>query len=253
MSFDATWLDLREPADHAARDAALLDRARLLADRLGRVIDLGAGTASTFRAMRLAEATRWLLLDNDAALLDRASQRHGDRIATARCDLAAIDALPLDGSALVTASALLDLAGAAWLGALAARLAALRLPVYAALSYDGRMEWQPVDAEDAAVTSAFNRDQRTDKGLGGIALGPDAAGHFAGMLRDHSYDVESAASPWQLGPGQFALQRELLAGIADAAARAGHGDAPGWLARRLGRLDEGGCTIGHLDLLAVPR
>ena len=51
-----------------------------------------------------------------------------------------------DGPAdLLTTSALLDLVSDDWLNRLAVEAAARRLPVYAALSYDGRAELAPSD------------------------------------------------------------------------------------------------------------
>ena len=45
--FDTRWLDLREKADHAARDTGLLEKAIAHADAGGQtvsVVDLGCGT-----------------------------------------------------------------------------------------------------------------------------------------------------------------------------------------------------------------
>jgi len=75
--FDAEWLTLREPFDHAARSVAL---ARRLADRLPRrprLLDLGAGTGSLFRFLApiIGRGQDWVLVDSDAALLDDAFGR----------------------------------------------------------------------------------------------------------------------------------------------------------------------------------
>src|SRR6184192_3040732 len=71
--FSVEWLAMREPADHAARSAAL---ARAVAELVQpgpglRVLDLGAGTGSNARylAARLPRPQRWLLVDRDATLL----------------------------------------------------------------------------------------------------------------------------------------------------------------------------------------
>ena len=64
----------------------------------------------------------------------------------------------LDGPVdLVTTSALLDLVSDDWLDRLAVEAAARRLPVYAALSYDGRVELTPADAADERIVDAVNR------------------------------------------------------------------------------------------------
>lgn len=247
MGFSADWLALREPADHAARDGALLDAAARVAGARPVVVDLGCGTGSTRRAFgaRLGGAV-WRMVDGDAALLRLAGGK-------GHClDLNDVHALPLDGATLVTASALFDLVSAAWVDRLVARVAALGLPVYAALSYDGVMDWAPELPEDAGITAAFNRHQVGDKGFG-PALGPGATKYLAERLQAAGYAVREGDSPWQLGPAEAALQGELLTGIAQAAQEAGFaGDAKAWCAARMARLGQGRCRIGHRDLLAVP-
>jgi hypothetical protein len=246
MGFSAEWLALREPADHAARDAGLLMAAARAAGDTAVIVDLGCGTGSTRRAFgELLPHADWRMVDGDADLLVRAG---GEGYCL---DLNHVEALPLEGATLVTASALIDLVSAEWLDRLVARLAGLRLPFYAALSYDGVMGWTPALAEDSGVTSAFNRHQRGDKGFG-PALGPAAVDHAAQRLRAAGYDVHEAQSPWVLGPDQEDLQRALLPGIAGAAAEMGADGADGWCKARLEAVQAGTCRIGHRDLLALP-
>lgn len=247
MSFAAAWLDLRAGPDRRARDPALRAAALAWLDAhpAARVVDLGCGTGALWRDFA-RPAARWRLVDNDPALL---------AIAAARCpgaetvalDLAAVDALPLAGTCLVTASALLDLASAAWLDGLAARTAAAGAAVYACLSYDGTMAWRPAHADDAAVLAAFNAHQRRDKGLG-PALGPEAAGYFAAALARHGYAVRTAPSPWRLEADDAGLVAALADGVAEAAAESGCAGTAAWAqARRACR-----ASVGHADVLALP-
>lgn len=250
MAFSAEWLDLREPADRAARDAGLLRRAAAAAGPAPVIMDLGCGSGATVRAMapHLPPDVRWRLVDTDAALLELAAAQAGPEAEIWRVDIADLDALPLDGATLVTASALLDLVSDPWLRALAARL---RVPFYAALSYDGIMTWDPGDPRDASVTAAFNRHQRGDKGLGS-ALGPDAVAGASAALAAAGFEVERAESPWRLGPADAGLQRTLVEGIGAAAAEAGEATAPGWTATRRDAATTTACRIGHGDILATP-
>lgn len=250
MGFSAEWLALREPADLAARDRTLLQRAAAAAGPAPVVVDLGCGTGSTWRALAplLPADTRWRLVDNDPALLDIAGAAVGDTAECVVADLADIDALPLEGATLVTASALLDLMPDTWLSAFAGRVNA---PVYAALSYDGRMEWTPPDRRDAAVTAAFNRHQRGDKGLG-PALGPDAAERAAVLFAARGFAVDRAESDWRLGPDMAGLHRELTRGIAAAASEIGADDAAGWHRDRHDAAAHAACIVGHVDFLALP-
>jgi SAM-dependent methyltransferase len=252
MSFDAAWLDLREPADRAARDSRLLAAAGAWLANVAAplALDLGAGAGAMPRALApfAPPGLRWRLVDNDPRLLALAAARTPGA-ETLRMDLAELDALPTDGVRLVTASALLDLVSEVWIEALADRLVAAGMAVLATLSYDGQLAWEPSAAEDAPTASAFNRHQRRDKGFG-PALGPDAAAALATALRRRGYAVRLAPSPWRLGTEQAELIAALAAGIAEAAAEEECALAPAWgQARRAAR----GCIVGHIDLFAVPQ
>ncbi|WP_405406204.1 class I SAM-dependent methyltransferase [Paracoccus sp. Ld10] len=253
MGFSAEWLGLREPADMAARDAALLAQAAALAGANPVVLDLGCGTGSTLRTLgsHLPDNARWHLVDNDPALLERAATEAPGRATVHQLDLRDLDSLPLEGVTLVTASALLDLMPAEWIVALAARLADAGVPFYAALSYDGIMSWDPELPRDDDVTRAFNYHQRGDKGLG-PALGPDAAVMAAQIFRDAGCTVHTAQSPWRVGPDQAPLHRALVQGIAEAAADAGLSVATDWGRSRIAMAGDSRCLIGHHDMLALP-
>lgn len=250
MGFSADWLALREPADDAARDATLLAQAADAAGPNPVILDLGCGTGSTTRAMtgQLPANTRWRLLDGDPALLDRARADTPVDAEFILQDLMDVAALPLEDVTLVTASALLDLVSEAWVTALAQRL---KVPFYAALSYDGAMDWTPKDPSDQSVQDHFNRHQRSDKGLG-RALGPDAGPRAAEIFKSAGFTVTLAQSPWTLGPDMARLQRMLNDGIATAAEEAGLSHAPKWADARRKTADQGRTRVGHVDLLALP-
>src|SRR5262245_18728324 len=142
--FSADWLMLREPYDLRSRNPVVLDAVfDLLADKPSvAIIDLACGTGSTFRALspRVSAPQNWRLVDNDLSLLARAPGSSPPRITltAAPVDLNRDLEAAFDGPAdLVTTSALLDLVSSDWLNRLAVEVAARRLPVYAALSYDG--------------------------------------------------------------------------------------------------------------------
>ncbi|WAJ26167.1 class I SAM-dependent methyltransferase [Antarcticirhabdus aurantiaca] len=256
--FDGSWLDLREPADARARDPRLLaEAAQLAGARGGLVVDLGAGTGSTFRVLqpRLAEATRWRFVDADPVLLDQARRRSGDAVETLAADIADFDPALVDAAGLVTASALLDLVSASFVERLADALAERRLPFYAALSVDGRVGWSVPHPLDADVVSAFAAHQGGDKGFG-AALGPAAPRLCAEAFRRRGFAVRLADSAWRLGPVDAALQDAFLGGFAAAVGETGRispGDLADWAAFRRSAAASGAvCTVGHVDLLAVP-
>ncbi|WP_225772803.1 hypothetical protein [Inquilinus sp. Marseille-Q2685] len=253
-SFPIAWLDLREPADHAARNPTLRSAAASLVEAGGLIVDLGCGAGSTVRALQphLSPSARWRLVDHDAAALREAGRRTGAAAETVLYDLSRGDP-PIEGAALVTASALLDLVSEAWVERLADALTARRCPFYAALSYDGRLSFDPAHPGDQAMVAALNAHQRTDKGFG-PALGPEGAKALAAALRSRGFRVRVEESPWRLGPGDAELVAALLPGIAEVAAGWGGiaaAEVEGWLEFRRARAADGHCLIGHVDVLAT--
>jgi hypothetical protein len=255
--FSADWLALREPADRAARSA---DLTRLIADALAEdpapnVLDLAAGTGANLRYLTVAiPRARWLLVDHDAALLDRVPA--DARVETRQLDLATLDDPSIfEGRALVTASALLDLVSEAWMRALAARCALNGSMALFALSYDGRIICSPEDPDDGSVVELVNEHQRTDKGFG-PALGPAATGVAARCFEAAGYRVRRAPSDWRLPPDARDLQRQLIEGWAQAASEMAPHRArviDGWRDRRLAHLAAGWSemTVGHEDIAAI--
>jgi hypothetical protein len=262
--FSAEWLALREPYDRAARNRGVLDAVgHHFADQAAiAVVDLACGTGSTVRAIgaHLPPRQSWRLVDNDLSLLARASElgRPPQVTVGARpVDLARDLELALDGPAdLITASALLDLVSADWLDRLVVEAAARQLPVYAALSYDGRAVFEPAVPCDAELVAGFNAHQRTDKGFG-PALGPAAPTRAAERFAGVGYSVVQGRSDWMLGPGEPRIQAELLASFAEVGAgttQMNDRELAQWLSRRRAHLEHGQSllTIGHVDIFAFP-
>jgi hypothetical protein len=263
MSFSAGWLALREPYDKRARNAAVLDAvAAWVGDRASiAVADLACGTGSTLRALspRLPATQSWRLADNDLGLLTRAGELARPPALTVTpvaIDLARDLEAALDGPIeLVTTSALLDLVSHDWLDRLATECAARRLPVYAALSYDGLATLDPVDPLDATLIDAVNAHQRTDKGFG-PALGPAAAATAPERFKALGYRVTQGASDWVFAPKDVEIQTEVLTGWAAAARDM---SVPidvvvAWLARRRDHIAAGrsAMRVGHVDFFAQP-
>ncbi|OYW41689.1 MAG: hypothetical protein B7Z45_03235 [Azorhizobium sp. 12-66-6] len=274
--FSAQWLALREPADVAARHAALVaDLAQRIAvhaggaDREQRIVDLGAGTGSNLRATAplLGPRQSWRLLDHDPALLEEAraalaawggeqgmaAHDAGARlvlkgperriaIAFAQADLAAdpaagLDSIGQDAPHLVTASAFFDLVSADWIARFAAQVAQRGALFYTVLTCDGR-------------DRAFQAHQARDKGFG-PAAGPHASALLAQAFQAQGYGTREEGSPWRLGPDHGPLIAALAEGTAGAAAQTGllaEETISAWLTARR----HATCEIGHADLLAWP-
>jgi hypothetical protein len=261
--FSAEWLGLREPYDLRARNPAVLDAVfDLLAEQPSvAIVDLACGTGSTFRALspRIKGRQDWRLVDNDLSLLAQVPLSSPPRIqvTTVPVDLNRDLEAAFDRAAdLITTSALLDLVSGTWLNRLAVEAAARRLPVYAALSYDGRAELAPTDPLDQRIVAAVNRHQRTDKGFG-PALGPSAAPAAIAAFERVGYAMTHGLADWDFGPLDRDIQTEVLSGWAVAAGEIGDPPLPeifDWLGRRR-QLIAAGCSsvrVGHVDLLARP-
>jgi hypothetical protein len=281
----AEWLALREPTDAAARSASL---TRAVADAIGtadpvRVLDLATGTGSNLRylANRFMGNQRWLVIDRSATLLEELpartaswGSRLGYEVTTdangfvirggelqchvepRQLNLETLDAAEVFADRhLVTASALLDLVSERWLRALASRCRAVRAAALFTITYNGRSSCSPAEPEDQMVLDLFNRHQRTDKGLGGVAAGPDAVACAERCFSEAGYVVRTEPSDWDLGSGQPELQRQLIEGWAGAAAEISPTDASTiarWRLRRLQHVDAGRSRVlvGHYDLAA---
>lgn len=279
--FSADWLHQREPFDAAARDLAVeplhlqsqLRAAQPPNGQPWRVIDLACGMGANVRwlAPRLGGTQEWLVVDHDAALLQRwgrapltqplqfAGAGFEASIMRQQTDLmAGLAQLPWQAAHLVTASAFLDLVGVDWLKRLVALAVHHRTPLLMGLNVDGRHIWSPEDASDARVGHWFDQHQRRDKGMG-AALGPDAVPVMRSMLEAAGYRVEVAPSDWLLD-GRTSLearrlQRALIKGMAAAAKEQDPTAAPevdAWSRRRLALCARTLLRVGHLDIWAAP-
>jgi len=262
--FSAAWLALREPYDSAARNPDVL---KAVTDSLKSaasvdILDLACGSGSTVRALhkQLPCRQRWDLVDNDPDLLGLASAQALDR--DVRLNAVALDlSRNLEAALgrktdLITISALLDLVSESWLHRFLIAVAARALPVYAALTYDGRIDLSPADPVDAEIVVAVNAHQRTNKGFG-PALGPSAAGSAIAGFHPLGYSVTSGVSDWIIGPDDRKMQSELLEGWAKAARdmeTISGVEIASWLARRKAVLSNGlsSMRVGHVDFFAFP-
>jgi len=258
--FSAAWLTLRERYDLAARNRAVLDAvADAFAEQASiSVVDLACGTGSTLRAIAgdLPPRQNWRLVDNDLGLLARAAMLPPPtdvNIVTKPIDLVSDLELAIEGPLdLVTMSALLDLVSLEWLDRLVIETAARRLPVYAALTYDGRAVLEPSEGLDPQILARFHAHQRADKGFG-PALGPTAAARAVERFEHFGYAVMQGRSDWELKPADLEIQEALFAGWVELGAFSTVLSSA-WLSQRRSHLAQGlsNVRVGHLDIFARP-
>ena len=249
--FSESWLGLREPADAQARAADLVE---MLPKPVHVIRDLGCGTGSMARwlAPQLAPPQHWILADRDPKLLHYATSHvrlPEVSVEGALSDVTALTAADLDGTDLVTCSALLDLLTEAEIDSLVATLASARVTALFTLSVAGEVSLDPARPEDAAVAAAFDEHQRRVVD-GRRLLGPDAPAYAAQAFEKAGATVVTRPSVWQLGPQLPELTAEWLRGWVSAAQEqrpeVGGDD---YLAARLDRLPR--AAVGHVDLLAI--
>jgi hypothetical protein len=260
--FSAEWLSLREPYDLAARNDVVLGAvADAFAGRVSiAVVDLACGTGATLRAIsgRLSPRQHWRLVDNDLGLLARAAAlgKPPDINVLTRpidlvCDLELALEAPLD---LITASALFDLVSSEWLDRFVIEAAARRLPIYAALTFDGRISLEPSEAFDQEIVTAFKAHQRSDKGFG-PALGPTAAARAAERFAHVGYVVAEGRSDWLLESKDAKIQNAVFSAWAELNTLTLPPDVIAkWLALRRTHVAESRSrlSIGHADMFARP-
>ena len=262
-----SWLELREPADAAARSSDLVTELRRRAPSgPWSIHDLACGTGAMGRwlAPLLPGPQHWVLHDRDADLLALAAAdlpgpaADGAEVTveTRVSDVTLLGADDLGGATLITTSALLDLLTQDELTALIDACIGPGCPVLFTLSVTGLARLLPPEPLDAQVAAAFDAHQRRLTPRGHL-LGPDAWKAAGESFRALGAEVVAVGSPWNLGATESRLAAEWLTGWVDAAC-----EQEPWLApeadhyrrRRLREAAAGalGVTVGHADLLVLP-
>jgi hypothetical protein len=264
----AQWLDLREPADAAARSCGLVEHVRRQLPAAGRLVihDLACGSGSMGRwlAPLLRGPQLWIMHDRDPDLLEVAAATppgpaaDGASVAveTRLSDITQLRPDDLAGATVITASALLDLLTGDQLAELVDVCAAVGCPVLLTLSVVGRVELTPADPLDRWVAAAFDDHQRRPTARGRL-LGPDAVAAAAERFRRRGADVLLRPSPWRLGAADAGLAAEWLTGWLDAACQQEAelaAEVGAYARRRLAQARAGqlAVTVDHTDLLVLP-
>ena len=252
------WLDLREPADAAARSAELAERVGRHLPAAGHLVihDLGGGSGALGRwlAPRLPGPQHWVVHDRDERLLELAIAHRPAATAITvearRSDITRLAPGELAGASIVVASALLDLLTADELARMLG--AGSGCPMLLALTVVGRVTLTPADPLDTRIVAAFNAHQRR-----GRRLGPDAVAAAVDRLRESNAEVIVRPSPWRLDAAHADLMAEWLGGWVAAACEqepALAAQAAAYRDRRLAQAAAGelAVTVDHADLLALP-
>ena len=260
------WLQLREPADAAARSRELVEQLAGRPRARGRwvVHDLGGGTGSMGRwlAPLLQGPQHWVVHDRDADLLaladlpTTAADGAAVTFETKASDITRLQPADLAGATLITASALLDMLTEDELARLLSACAGAGCPSLLSLSVVGRVAMKPTDPLDDRVAAAFNDHQRRTTGRGRL-LGPDAAGVAAEQFERLGAEVHVRSSPWRLGAAHAKLAEAWFTGWVRAACEQQpelSAQAEAYTCGRLAQAAAGQLevSVDHADVLALP-
>ena len=243
------WLELREPADAAARSRELVEELRRHLPAAGPLVihDLGGGSGAMGRwlAPRLPQPQHWVVHDRDEDLLALAvaDPPPGVTVEARRDDITRLAPEALAGADLVVASALLDMLTADELTRMLAACAGR--PLLIAMTVTGRVSFAPPEPLDVPLGVAFNAHQRRDG-----RLGPDA---MPAALDALGAEVLVRPSPWHLGAAHAELMTAWFGGWVDAACEKEPelaSEARPYRERRLAQAHE--ATVDHADLLVLP-
>ena len=277
--FDPEWLKLREPVDHRSRATAVISLlvTAWKKNEWSRIVDLGSGTGSNVRflSLKLPSVKQWTLVDHDAKLFDRLEE--SDSFGEVSCVIGDLSDVGLQvirdrRAQLVTGSALLDLVSKEWLTLLAMCCREMSCAAYFALTYDGTIKWDfdggsenALVRDDEFIRQAVNKHQRREKGLG-KALGPMAGLNAETLFRNADFRVWLLRSPWLLTKKDAQLVHMLVSGWEAAALdqveeaesennTRGTDRILEWAQSRHEMIDQAEftLTVGHSDLLALPR
>jgi hypothetical protein len=262
------WLALREAEDARARSRDLAQAAATMLPVQTLVVhDLGSGTGSMMRwlAPLLPGPQTWVLHDWNASLTDRAlggerpldAEGNPVSVSTRVGELVHLAADDLQGAALVTASALLDVLTARETHAIVRSCVAIGAPALLTLSVTGEVELNPSDARDDVFGRAFDAHQRRVV-RGRPLLGRYGATIARGLFEQAGWHVREAVTSWRLGPHEPRLLREWFDGWVGAAVEQRpdlHDESLSYRQLRATQRERGelSATIRHVDLLAWPR
>jgi len=261
--FSVDWLRLREPHDHAARSTRLVDAfASALGPGTHTLMELatGLGSGARFVSANMSEVPNWVLVDHDPQLLsalDTDMVHRGVQYRTVQHDLRDITDLQEQADGITT-QALLDLVSHEWLERFADWLTVRSVPFLGALTVTGEVKWGPSDTRDESIQHAFRTHQTWDRGFGS-SPGPKAALVLKSLLEERGFTVLLEAADWAIPATCESMISAMVEGTA-AAAREAAEDAgvsvntvDAWRSSRMAALGSLSVTVGHWDLLAIPK
>ena len=180
--FDNKWLLLRERIDTISRNQKAIDKINTYLKKYNQVniMDLGCGTGSNYRYLskRIKGKQDWLMTDISLESINYFKRSlvlksNTNLISFKKINVIKdIEKIKFDNFNLITGSAFLDIMPRQWFKEFS-RLNTNTKIIYFSINYDGFFKFTPKHQDDELVLKLFNKDQKSDKGIGLKAVGQD--------------------------------------------------------------------------------
>tara|TARA_Y100000991_G_scaffold140176_1_gene105653 strand:+ start:692 stop:1480 length:789 start_codon:yes stop_codon:yes gene_type:complete len=180
--FQNKWLNLRETVDRNSRNKRILYLInKFFKNKKNiRIVDLGSGAGSNYRFLksRLLNNQYWSFVDisHQSTNYFKKNIKLSSKIKKTNFKIVDVinnlEKINFNDYNLVTGSAFLDILPKTWFKNFH-KLNVDTEIVYFALNYNGNFKFFPKHKDDKRILNIFNKDQKSDKGIGEVAVGPD--------------------------------------------------------------------------------
>ena len=180
--FDNNWLKLRETVDKKSRNLRiikLINKKFNYNDTIS-IIDLGTGAGSNFNYLKskLKFYQNWFFTDISSNSMNyfKINLKLSNKIIKTKFQnfdvIKNLDRIEFKKFDIVTGSAFLDILPRNWFYKFHKFNTQTEIVLFA-LNYNGDFKFFPKHKYDNNIVELFNKDQKTDKGIGNKAIGPD--------------------------------------------------------------------------------
>lgn len=182
--FNNNWLKLRETVDKKSRNLKII---KLINKKFNNnepisIIDLGTGAGSNFNYLKtkLKFYQNWVFTDISSNSMNyfKRNIKLSNKIIKTKFQIFDVikdlNKIKFKSFDIVTGSAFLDILPQRWFYKFHKFNINTEIVLFA-LNYNGDFKFFPEHKYDKNIVNLFNKDQKTDKGIGNKAIGPDCS------------------------------------------------------------------------------